>query len=298
MDLSYLYTFKEVVKWGSYTRTGIELGYAQSSVTTQIRKLEEYYQVRLFERSGQKMELTQAGEHLYYYVHQVTQLMDEARVRITRGVQARGTLRIGTVESLAAYFITPHVKKLKNDHPDLRIQLESGICPNLKKGVLNGERDLVVMLDEINEHPALQAIPLKKEEMLMVVHPNHRFAKERYIDMEHLQEETLILTEKGCSYRVMFERMLKNYGVESKSVLTFTSLEAIKQCVIDELGVAVLPEMAVRKEIDRGQLIPVRFEKEHMSLMIQILYLKKKWLSPAIKQFIEFLSEENLRSSQ
>ncbi|WLR49344.1 LysR family transcriptional regulator [Halobacillus litoralis] len=68
MDVSYLYTFKEVAKWGSYTRTGEELGYAQSSVTTQVKKLEDYYGVRLFERAGQTMRLTQSGEQLLYYV--------------------------------------------------------------------------------------------------------------------------------------------------------------------------------------------------------------------------------------
>ncbi|MFP3360379.1 LysR family transcriptional regulator, partial [Planococcus sp. SIMBA_143] len=83
MDINYLYTFKEVAKWGSYTKTGEELGYAQSSVTTQIKKLEDHYQVKLFERVGRKMRLTQSGEELYFYVEKILSLLDEAEERIS-----------------------------------------------------------------------------------------------------------------------------------------------------------------------------------------------------------------------
>ncbi len=289
MDLSYLYTFKEVVKFGSYTKTGEQLGYAQSSVTTQIKKLEEHYQVKLFERAGQRMRMTHAGEQLYDYVKQVTQLMDEAEERISQGVNAGGILRLGTVESLAAYFITPYIKQLKSKHPDLKIQLESGLCPNLKQGVLERSFDLAIMLDHQIEHPDLTSIPIRKEKMILAVPPSHELTGQPMISVSQLREETLILTEEGCAYRVLLEKLLRENSIQPKSIISFTSLEAIKQCVIDGLGVAVLPELTVSKEINNGSLSALSFDTEEMNLLIQMIFLKKKWLSPVIKQFMGML---------
>ncbi|MCA1065047.1 LysR family transcriptional regulator [Rossellomorea sp. AcN35-11] len=292
MDLNYFYTFKEVAKWGSYTKTGEELGYAQSSITTQIKKLEEHYQVKLFERAGRKMRLTQSGEELFYYVEKILSLLDEAEERIANECNVRGTLRIGTVESLAAYFITPYIKQLKGKHPDLKILLESGLCPNLKEGTLEGKFDLSIVLDRSIEHPDLTAIPIREETLVMIAAPNHRLGSLQEMKLQELEGETLILTEEGCSYRVLLEQLLKGANIQAKSVISFSSLEAIKQCVADELGIAVLPEIAVNREILSGKVIRLPFDHEKMKLYTQMVYQKKKWLTPPLTQLIGSLTEK------
>ncbi|WGG45084.1 LysR family transcriptional regulator [Rossellomorea sp. DA94] len=290
MDLNYFYTFKEVVKWGSYTKTGEELGYAQSSVTTQIKKLEEYYGIKLFERVGGKMRLTQSGEELYYYVEKVVSLLDEAEERISQESNLRGTLRIGTVESLAAYFITPYIKELKGKHPELKILLESGLCPNLKDGILEGKYDMAILLDRFSEHPDLTTIPIRQEKLVMIAPPSHRLHSLKKMNVRELESETLILTEKGCSYRVLLENLLKENDVQAKSVISFSSLEAIKQCVADDLGLAILPEIAVQKEIESGKVVQISFDHEKSPLYTQIIYLEKKWLTPPLTQLIGALT--------
>ncbi|MYL70110.1 LysR family transcriptional regulator [Halobacillus litoralis] len=291
MDISYFYTFKEVAKWGSYTRTGEELGYAQSSVTTQIKKLEDYYGVRLVERAGQTMRLTQSGEQLLHYVDQVIDLLEEAESKVSKNVQMRGTVRIGAVESLAAYFISKSLKAFKEQNPDLRIQLESGLCPNLKEGVLESHYDLAVVLDEEVKHPLLETLLLRKEKMVIVAANEHPLVGQEQINIRRIEDETLILTEKDCSYRNMLEGILKKRAVEPRSVISFTSLEAIKQCVIDELGIAMLPEMTVAGELENGSLRALDFDHQGLALYIQIIHHQKKWLSPSLEKFIQLLYE-------
>ena len=290
MDLNYFYTFKEVAKWGSYTKTGEELGYAQSSVTTQIKKLEEHYRIKLFERVGRKMRLTQSGEELYFYVEKVLSLLDEAEERISKESNLRGTLRIGTVESLAAYFITPYIKDLKAKHPELKILLESGLCPNLKEGSLDGKFDIAILLDRLAEHPDLTTIPIRQEKLVMIAPPNHRLHILKEMNLKELESETLILTEEGCSYRVLLEQLLKEENVQAKSVISFSSLEAIKQCVADDLGLAILPEIAARKDIENGKVVQIPFNHENIPVYTQIVYQKKKWLTPPITQLISALT--------
>ncbi|BCB05544.1 LysR family transcriptional regulator [Bacillus sp. KH172YL63] len=290
MDVNYYYTFKEVAKWGSYTKTGEELGYAQSSVTTQIKKLEEHYGTKLFERSGRKMRLTQSGEELYYYVDQILSLLDEAEERLSKESNLRGTLRVGTVESLAAYFITPFIKQLKEQHPELKILLASGLCPNLKEGTLEGKFDLSILMDRYVEHPELTTIPIRQEQLVMIGSPGHRLTGLDAIELNELASETLILTEEGCSYRVLLEQVLNEGGIQPKSVISFSSLEAIKQCVADELGIAILPEISVKKELQSGKLVMLPFNHGDVKVYTQIIYQNKKWLTPPLTQLIASLT--------
>ena len=103
MDLLYLHTFREVARWGSFTRAADELGYAQPTVTAQMQKLEQSYGALLFERHGRKLRLTQAGEALLRYARELTRLYGESKDVVSS--QSRGPIRIGTIDTLAAYFL-------------------------------------------------------------------------------------------------------------------------------------------------------------------------------------------------
>jgi DNA-binding transcriptional LysR family regulator len=296
VDINYFYTFKEVAKWGSYTRTGEELGYAQSSVTTQIKRLEDHYQTKLFERVGQKMRLTSSGEELLFYVNQVVDLLNEAQEKISQEMNKKGTIRIGTVESLATYFLTPYIKVLKEKHPDLKLILESGITPDLKSKTLEGNYDVSILYDRQNHHPDLMTNTLREEKMVLITPPNHPLTQIEQVEIKHLEGETLIMTEQRCPYRVLFEELLREEDVQAQSIITFGSLEAIKQCVADGLGIALLPEIAVKEEIKSGKLSCAAFGHEKLMIYTQVIYQKKKWLTPPIKHFLSLLTKDKLGS--
>lgn len=290
MDLNYFYTFNEVVKSGSFTQTAEELGYAQSSVTAQIKKLEEHYQVKLFERVGRKMRVTQPGEQLYAYVKEIIKLTDEADAQLRQDTNLKGTIRIGTGETVAAYYITPYIKALKEKHPELRIRLEAGQCQNLIGGTIDGTYDVTILLDRLQKHPALKTIPIRQEEMVMIASPHHSLTKLATLELKKLEEETLILTEEGCSYRVLFEQILKDENIQIKSVISFSSLEAIKQCVADNLGIALLPRIAVERDIQNDRVAIVPFQHP-INIYTQIIYQQRKWISEPLKQFITLMDQ-------
>jgi DNA-binding transcriptional LysR family regulator len=124
MDFIYLQTFCEVAKWGNFTRAAEALGYAQSSVTTQIQKLEEQYGAVLFERAGRKMRPTQAGEVLLPYARQILALQAEARTQLSE--QQTGTITIGTIETLAAFYLPPVLQTFHDKYPKITLALQSG----------------------------------------------------------------------------------------------------------------------------------------------------------------------------
>ncbi|HYF62797.1 MAG TPA: LysR family transcriptional regulator, partial [Herpetosiphonaceae bacterium] len=169
MDFIYLQTFCEVARWGTFTRTAEELGYAQSSVTTQIQRLEEQYGAVLFERYGRRMRLTQAGEALLPYARQILALQDEAKTQISQ--QQTGTITIGTIETLAAYYLPPVLEAFRASHPGIAIALRSGNEESIVQAIKAGECDLGLVLDHVAEQEKLVSVPLRKEALAIVARP-------------------------------------------------------------------------------------------------------------------------------
>jgi DNA-binding transcriptional LysR family regulator len=291
MDTRYLQTFREVAKWQSFTRAAEVLGYAQSSVTTQIQNLENEFGVSLFERWGRKIRLTHAGEILLRYSDQLLALLDEARMNLSEQSQMAGTLTIGTVESLAAFYLPPYLQRFRREHPKMKVLLQPGICSELRQGAKDGTYDFVVVLDWLQTHPDLTCINLGEEELVVIAAPDHRLAKQQVVEVADFAGENWIYTEAGCSYRTMMEEVLRDANTSIETSLEFGSLEAIKQCVAYGLGLALLPRIAVADEVANGKLAVLPFSHPHIRVYRQLLYHKKKWMPQALRRFLEMLTD-------
>src|SRR5262249_53040168 len=137
MNLTYLQTFIKVAECGSFTKVAEQSGYAQSSITTQIQKLEQSYGVPLFERFGRKVRLTQAGEALQKYALEMLKLYSESQAVVSS--QVSGTLTIGTIETLASFYLPPYIQTLRHLYPRLTISLRSSTEESIIKTVKAGE---------------------------------------------------------------------------------------------------------------------------------------------------------------
>lgn len=130
---------------------------------------------------------------------------------------------------------------------------------------------------------ALRIEQLIKEELKMVASPNHPKSVLSPVD---LKDETLLLTETGCSYRNIFEESFNSAGIYPLDKIEFSSIEAIKQCVIAGLGVALLPEMVVEKDIKEGRMKEIPWKTSTSPLFTQIAWHKDKWMTPPLEAFI------------
>lgn len=288
MELTYLQTFLEVVKRGSYTHAADQLGYAQSSVTTQIQKLEQAYGVVLFERYGRRMKLTPSGETLLHYANQIVRLHVDSKEAVSR--ETKGSLCIGTIETLAAFFLPQYLRAYQQDHPEMNVTIQPGNEPFIVESVKSGAMDIGFILDPPYTDPELECTLIREEALVIVAHPDHRFSRLSEIRMEDLQDESLILTEEGCTYRAMLLRTIKEYGISCKLSFEFGNLEAIKQCVIYGLGIALLPRIVVSEEIRKGQLTAAALVHPAFRFYTQMIYSKKKWVSKSFAHFLELFS--------
>ena len=288
MDFVYLQTFCEVAKWGTFTRAAEALGYAQSSVTTQIQKLEEQYGAVLFERYGRRMQPTQAGEVLLSYARQILALQAEAKAQLS--AQETGTITIGTIETLAAFYLPPMLQTFRETYPRITLALQSGNEASIMQAVNEGKCDLGLFLDQISPDSELVCMPLRREQFAIITWPDSPYGQRSEITVQELAHARLILTEAGCTYRGLLLQALKQSGTPYQIVGSFGSIEAIKQCVVSGLGMAFLPVITVQEEVNQGKLQAMAFTPPN-NLYTQAVYLKRKWQSSAFRHLLSLMSQ-------
>jgi DNA-binding transcriptional LysR family regulator len=289
MDLIYLKSFLEVARCQSFTKAAENLGYVQSSVTTHIQKLENEYGVVLFERFGRSMRLTSAGDQLRETFERILTMLDDSKHLISR--QVKGHLQIGTIESLIAFFLPPVFQRFRQSFPQISMQVHPLPEAAIVQGVRAGELDLGIMLHTRFEDDDLEILMIREEPLVLVADPKHPLHEAETLDVAALAGQSYIATELGCTYRAAFERLLNRHGVEYRIQHEFGSLEAIKQCVSFGLGIGLLPRISVIRELEEGRLISLPFQHPEITFYSQIVYHKKKWLDPSIRQLIHLLTE-------
>ena len=289
MELRNLKTFVTIAKGGSFTKAADILGYAQSTITTQIKVLESQLNTKLFDRLGRNIFLTSDGEKLLKYAEQILKLSSEAENVVGGTEITKGTLTIGAVESLCVIRLPGILKKYHELYPKVDIIIKLATDSNLRSYLKNNTIDVAIFLGKEVYDEELISKTKFYEPMVVLSSPSHIISKLKSITADNLSSESLILNEKGCSYCTMFESMLNKAGVYPKSILEVGSIQAIKQFTINNLGITFLPRMAVEKELKDGQLVELNWHGPDLNVMSQVMYHKDRWISPAMKAFLDLI---------
>lgn len=290
MDLTYLRTFREVAKRQSFTRAAEELGYAQSSVTMQIQKIEKEYGVTLIERHGRQLRLTPPGEELLKLFVEILDLYDRSKETIAQ--QIGGTLTIGTIDSLAAFYLPPFLQQLRTRFPGLNIHLQTDKEANLLAKIKEGEVDIGLILDRSSADSFLHRRIIREEPLVLIAPANHVLSKLEKVTMQDLNNYEFIVSEESCIYRSLFENLLKENGIIFRIGFELSNLEAIKRCVMNGLGIALLPKIVAQEEISRGYLVELPFVHPEIHFDLQLLLHPKKWISQPLQLLIQMLMSE------
>lgn len=299
MELRQLHTFCEVARSGSFTRAAAALDYAQSSVSSQIGALEAELGVSLFDRLGRRTVLTEAGERLLHYAGKILSLADEAKLAVPGLDEPTGTVTISAPESLCTYRLPGVLEHFRREFPKVNlIFVPSSTAADWERLITEGRVDAAVFMASDSGSSTIAVEPLVRESVLVVAHPAHPLVGREQVDMADFRHETLMLTETSCRYRAMFMQRLRRAQVVPANIIEFHSVEAIKQCTMGGMGVAVLPQIAVASEVAAGRLCPLNLPLP-MELMTQLAWHKERWLSPALCEFLNttrrLLRDEEIR---
>lgn len=294
MDLKQLTTFLTISKLQSFTKAAEELNYAQSSITTQIKLLEEELGVKLFERMGKNIFLTHEGKKLIPYARQMLRLSTDIKNNISEDTTPKGLLTIGVAESLCVIRLPEIIKEYRQLYPEVEISLKFGSCADFRHFLNDNLIDVAFSLGAKIESSEFISEIESDEPMVLLAYPGHPLLQKEKILPQDLEGESLILTEIGCSYRAAFERILKDAGVTPHITLESGSIHAIKLFTMSGLGLCLLPKIAVTDELASGKLLPLNWCGPDFEIISQVLYHKNKWVSPALNAFIELCKKQLL----
>lgn len=292
MEIRQLKTFWTLASTCGFSQTAELLSYVPSTITMQIKSLEEELGVKLLDRLGKKVVLTDAGQQFLPYATKILNDVEEAKCISSQHGELAGTVVIGADEVLCAYLLPALFKRFRADYPGVRLLFRPLSGQELKSSLREGHADVVFVLDEPINSKDLQSELLKDETFQMVVSPDHMLASRSALVIDDFHKQHFLLTEKNCSYRTYFDQSITKKGVDALTELEFHSVEAIKQCVAAGLGIALLPEMALKKELSDGEVVALPWDLSDVSFSAQMLWHREKWISPSMVAFMEVAKSE------
>ncbi|QJW84684.1 LysR family transcriptional regulator [Ramlibacter terrae] len=237
MRLTQLRSFYAVARAGSFTRAAESLHVSQPTITTQVRFLEESYDVELFHRSGRRVRLTEMGEQLMQVAQQIFSLeADAVELLKDAGELRTGHLRVAAV---GPHHVTRMLVAFTQQYPAIKVTVSTGNSSSVLERLVNYDADVGVLAQTVADERFL-SVPFSRHPVVIIAPSAHRFARRRSIRMADLEGERLIMRERGSTTRSELERALAEAGVAVDVVMEVASREVIREAVLQGLGIAAV----------------------------------------------------------
>jgi DNA-binding transcriptional LysR family regulator len=290
MEVRQLQIFRILSEELNFTRTAERIHTVQSNVTTQIKALEEELGMPLFDRLGRRVTLTDAGRRFQPFAEQALLAMEQGQHAIQAGAVPSGPLRIGAPESVLTYRLPQVLRAYRRRFPHVEVSFRPYSDTTVGSMLETGKFDLAIQMSDAVLNPAFKSIRLQTERVFLLSDAKHPLASRRVVKPADLAGQMLLLTEAGCGYREKLDQILAMQNIRPGNVTEFSSVEAIKQCAIAGMGLALLPAIVVSRELRLHQLKALPWAgPSSLDIATHILWHKDKWVSPAMAAFQELM---------
>lgn len=288
-----LQVFHTVARVMSFTKAAEILHMTQPAVTFQIKQLEDAFNTRLFDRTHNKITLTDAGRVVYDYAEQIL----ESYAKMANDVKdltgdITGALVIGASTTIAEYMLPRLLGVFKKQFPDVTLRLQVGNTDAIVSMVENNLLDLgIVEAPVYNKN--LEVITCRLDELVVIVPPDHPLAAFDTIKPEQLTQYPFILREEGSGTRVVIDEYMRNAGInfiDFNIVMELGSPESVKMAVESEVGLAITSRTTLSKEIKLGTLKAIPLNPPLMRPFSHVRQ-RHKFRHRAVGQLLEFAEQ-------
>jgi DNA-binding transcriptional LysR family regulator len=291
MDTRQLAAFVAVVDKKSFSQAAERLGVTQPAISLQIRSLEERLGRRLLDRSGRRVEPTEAGLVLYRKAQKILQLehqLDEELAREETG-ELHGALALGASTGPGGHLVPLLLCEFQREHPELAVSLTISDTDHVIEQVAERELELGVV-GALRRHRSLEFEPLAHDEIVLAVPPGHPFAGKE-MPLERLRDEQYIVMQEGAGVRHVIEDELRVAGLrvrELESKLELGLQESVKSAVAAGYGVTFISRTAIEGELAAGTLAAARVAGVEPSRQIYVVRAAGRIVTRAAEAFLEF----------
>lgn len=291
MDTKNLTTFRTIVRTGSFLQAATVLGYTPSTITFQIRQLEQELSIQLFEKIGRKMVLTEAGAHILPIVDDILRSCDALSSYGKDLQEIQGTLTVAMPEPLLIYRAQEILRRFREQAPKVKLFVTICNCNRVRDDLLAGSIDIGLHYDICPAHPSLQLRPIGAHQASLVAYPQLPETERDFITPNQVKQVPLISYYTGSVFQETIEQYLKEKNIAMTTSMELWSLEAIKKNVMNQLGVAYLPQDSVAEELKAGTLIQLPLELTDTTVNMVCEYHKNKWISPQMSLFLSLIDQ-------
>jgi DNA-binding transcriptional LysR family regulator len=286
MDLAHLEVFLTVAREGRFSRAAEKLHRTQSAVSQTIHKLEQELGEPLLDRSSREGLLTDAGRVLQEYAERLLNLRNDAQEALAELRHLhQGKLAIAANEFTALYLL-PVLAEFRRLHPMVRLMVHRSLGSHIPDEVLRHSCELGVLTYDPQEWQ-LHSVIVYQDELIFVVPPRHPLARERQVSIRQLGAESFVAHIVSSPYREKVIQAFQRYKTPLHMDVELPTLQAIKSFVAMGNGVAFLPEISVKDELERGDLVHIPVRELSLHRKLRLIYRKSASLSHAARAFLK-----------
>ena len=296
MEIKNLMSFVQVAEMNSFTKAAEILGYSQSTISFQIKQLETELDCLLFERINHTITLTDKGEELLKYAHSVNALTEEFMEKINSPMDLYGSIHLVSPDSVCEDMLLTNYLDFHNRYPHVDLKFTNADTQVMFEMLDNNEADAIVTLD--NHIYEKDYIIVKEEHVNMhfVANVNSPFAGKKNLSINDIAKQQFILTERGMGYRRSFDEELAKKSISITPVLEVGRTDIITELLEkNENCISYLPDFTTDKKVKEGKLVYLDVRDLKTDIWKQLIYHKNKWISNALKTFLEYVKENEFR---
>ena len=291
MDLKNLTTFIHVAELGSFTKAGVTLGCSQSTISFQIRQLEEELGFPLFERINRTVVLTEKGREVLIYAHQIRKMTAELKHNIQGGTARPVRVRVAMSDSMCNSLLEDNFGTFLQNHPGIHLKIVAAGTEEMFRLMDHNEVDAILTLESHIYNTDYVIVREEEVQNHFVASVNDPLAQQQEISPEELARQSFILTEKGMSYRRLLDEQLAQKNLEIQPVLEIGNPHLICDLVQQGAGISFLPDFVTQRAVDEGKLVHLPVPELQVTIWKQLLHHREKWLSPQIAAVLEYIEE-------
>ncbi|WP_278246760.1 LysR family transcriptional regulator [Metaclostridioides mangenotii] len=289
--MKYLNTFKTILQTGSFINAARKLNYTQSTITFQIQQLENELSVKLFEKIGRKMVVTQSGKDILPYIDTILQSVEQLENYGKNISELTGSLKVAIPETLLTYKMQPVLKAFREQAPGVKLSVQTLNCYDIRDKVIDGSIDIGIHYDVGGYVPSMVIEKFADFSLVLIASP---ILDPQFCDFKTTGQRNkicLITNDPNSIFQGILNNYLEEKKIELESIMELGSIEAIKGCVASNLGVSFIPSYVAETELENGTLHEVEIDLLNKKISAVCTYHKNKWISPAMELFIRLTNE-------
>lgn len=291
MDIKNLITFIQVAELSNFTKAAQILGYSQSTISFQIKQLEQELDCQLFERINHTVALTERGRELLNYAHQITRLAEDMIDDAKEQTEIHGHIRLAMADSLCSSLLGEPYVEFRQRYPGITLQITPAGTGEMLRLMNHNEADAIMTLDSHVYNADYVIVGEEEIKTYVIAAPSHPLASVSKLTVRDLLDQPFILTEKDMSYRRLLDEHLASASLEVRPVLELGRTDLICNLVEQGIGISFLPEYVIRDRIEAGTLVTLPVTDINISVWKQLIHHRDKWVSPQLKEVLKYCLE-------